>query len=119
MRPKVVVAGILFALAAGSWASVQSGPQPEHVYSLATVSAGFVRHPAEWAGRTVLVRATVLDIQELWRSFNLKVGQTDNPRRVLLTAPLGPQNLGTTTLADVTIYAGAVSHGHMLSVLTR
>lgn len=86
-------------------------PRQERVYGVATVAEGLAHHPTVWAGRSLLIRATVIDIRQRFPSVA--------DARVVLTPPLPAQNPQTTTLGERTILTQRVSQGHTLTLITR
>jgi hypothetical protein len=64
-----------------------------------------------WAGRSLLIRATVIDIRQRFPAVA--------DARVVLTPPLPAQNPQTTTLGERTILAQRVSQGYTLTLITR
>ncbi len=109
---RYVAAGVLLVLLAiGAGVLSHIWPQRERIYSVATVVQGLAWHPAVWAGRTLLVRATVIDTRQL-------VPSAPNAR-VVMTPPLPAQDSHTTTLGDRTLTAQMASQGQTLTLVTR
>ena len=75
------------------------------------VAAGLLHHPNSWAGRTVLVFGTVIDVRQVF--------PTVHDARVMLTPSLPPQRSQTTTLGERMVYALSISHGVTLVVITQ
>ncbi len=86
-------------------------PRQERVYGVVTVVEGLAHHPTAWAGRSLLIRATVIDIRQRFPAVA--------DARVVLTPPLPAQNPQTTTLGERTILAQRVSQGYTLTLITR
>jgi hypothetical protein len=100
--------GIVLLIA--MWTVIHPWPTPDRSYTVAEVVAGLAQQPRLWEGRTVWVRATVIDLRQQFPSAPTTW--------VILTPPL-PSLSPSMTLAERFIEADSTRPGAMLVLQTR
>lgn len=102
---------LLVLLATSVGVIAHAWPPRERVYMTATIVAGLTYHPSAWAGRTLLVQATILDIRQRFPAAPAA--------HVVMTPPLPAHAPNTITFGARMYQAEMASHGQTLTLLTR